>query len=39
MTKLLITLLLFFITAIVEIVSCYLGYLMLKQHKPLWLIV
>lgn len=39
MTKLLITLLLFFITAIAEIVSCYLGYLMLKQHKPLWLIV
>ena len=39
MTKLLITLLLFFITAIAEIVSCYLCYLMLKQHKPLWLIV
>ena len=39
MTKLLITLLLFFITAIAEIVSCYLGYLMLKQHKPLWFIV
>ena len=34
MTKLLITLVLFFITAIAEIVSCYLGYLMLKQHKP-----
>ena len=39
MTQLLITLLLFCITAIAEIVSCYLGYLMLKQHKPLWLIV
>ena len=31
------TLLLFILTAIAEIVGCYLGYLVLKQNKPLWL--
>jgi small multidrug resistance family-3 protein len=34
-----ITLFLFIITAIAEIVSCHLGYLILKQQKPLWLIL
>lgn len=33
------TLLLFILTAIAEIVGCYLPYLMLKQQKTLWLLV
>lgn len=35
----LMTLLLFILTAIAEIVSCYLGYLMISQRKPLWLMI
>lgn len=31
------TLLLFILTALAEIGGCYLGYLILKQHKPAWL--
>jgi len=33
------TFLLFSLTAIAEIVGCYLPYLVLKQHKPLWLLL
>ena len=30
---------LFFITAIAELIGCYLPYLWLKQGKPIWLLV
>lgn len=30
---------LFFVTALAEIIGCYLPYLVLKQQKPLWLIL
>ncbi|MGB6008862.1 YnfA family protein [Castellaniella sp.] len=30
--------LLFTVTAVAEIVGCYLPWLVLKQHKPLWLL-
>lgn len=33
------TFLLFVVTALAEIIGCYLPYLVLKQHKPLWLLV
>ena len=33
------TLLLFVITAVAEIVGCYLPYLWLKQNKPVWLLI
>ncbi|MFV1871944.1 MAG: YnfA family protein [Oleiphilus sp.] len=33
------TILLFFLTAIAEIVGCYLPYLWLKQDKSIWLLV
>lgn len=33
------TLLLFIVTAVAEIVGCYLPYLWLKQGKPAWLLV
>jgi small multidrug resistance family-3 protein len=33
------TFLLFVLTAIAEIVGCYLPYLVLKQHKPAWLLL
>lgn len=33
------TLLLFILTAIAEIASCYLGYLMISQRKSLWLMI
>lgn len=35
--KLLKTLLLFFCTAIAEILGCYFPYLILNQHKSMWL--
>lgn len=31
--------LLFAITAVAEIVGCYLPWLVLKQHKPAWLLI
>ncbi len=33
------TLALFIVTALAEIVGCYLPYLWLKQSKPAWLLV
>lgn len=36
MTK---TLVLFLMTALAEIIGCYLPYLMLKQQKTLWLLI
>jgi len=33
------TLALFMVTAVAEIVGCYLPYLWLKQGKPIWLLV
>lgn len=33
------TMLLFFVTAIAEILGCYLPYLWLKQNKSIWLLV
>ncbi len=35
--KLMITFLLFFITAVMEILGCYFPYLILNQHKSPWL--
>lgn len=37
--ELLKTLLLFIVTAVAEIVGCYLPYLWLKQDRPAWLLV
>jgi small multidrug resistance family-3 protein len=37
--ELLKTFLLFVVTALAEIVGCYLPYLWLKQDKPVWLLV
>lgn len=37
--ELLKTFLLFAVTAVAEIVGCYLPYLWLKQGKPIWLLV
>lgn len=37
LTKIMTTLLLFFITAIAEILGCYFPYLILNQHKSHWL--
>jgi small multidrug resistance family-3 protein len=37
--ELLKTFLLFAVTALAEIVGCYLPYLWLKQDKPVWLLV
>lgn len=33
------TFILFVLTAFAEIIGCYLPYLVLKQHKPVWLLV
>ncbi len=33
------TILLFFITAVAEIIGCYLPYLWLKQDKSVWLLI
>lgn len=33
------TLGLFALTALAEIIGCYLPYLVLRQHKPVWLLV
>ncbi len=36
-TKILTTVLLFFVTAVAEILGCYFPYLILNQHKSHWL--
>ena len=36
-TKILSTVLLFFVTAVAEILGCYFPYLILNQHKSHWL--
>lgn len=33
------TFILFVLTAFAEIIGCYLPYLVLKQHKPVWLLL